>query len=66
MLEAKLELLAEPVICRDIKNKILSTIISMLDAERRNRTLARAKYASNIRSVWPHLWQIVLRDFYHE
>lgn len=36
MLEAKLELLAEPVICGDMKNKILSTVISMLNAKRRS------------------------------
>lgn len=34
-LEAKLELLAEPVICEDLK-KILSTVISMLNAKRRS------------------------------
>lgn len=74
ILKSHRDMLAEQIICWDMCKKILSTVINMLNAKIReawvwSRTLRRAihaKYTSNIRSVWPQLWQIVLRDFYHE
>lgn len=71
----KQELLVKLIICYINKMKNQNSqvndvlITKRSDARVWSQTLRRAiraKYTSNICSVWPQLRQIVLRDFYQE